>query len=202
MKLSGSQSVRQSMHGQAFVFINFEQAARFGHIGWGFHLGEDDYYFGSTDHLWNRAYPLWHLPELIRYMDVPAHENNDYWAQRGTFDEMMHTMHRGKHVRYHTYKSIQVQHPDPLGAKALADEMRDKGWNVGLNNCVQQSYHILTKYGAVSLPNPKHILLYRFPKIWFAHIEGEAIQISHSAEHSTRHPAIDAASPNQQSLNS
>ncbi|MGH9550611.1 MAG: hypothetical protein ACRD3W_14625 [Terriglobales bacterium] len=166
-------------NGFAFVFINFEQAAGFGHIGWGFHIAGDRYYFGSTDHLWRRRYPLWHPLELVRYMDVQPANNNDYWAKLGTLEQMLITMRSGRHVRYHAYKCLQVTDPDPLTAKAYADTMKDGGWNVWRNNCVHQSYNILTKYGARSLPSPFK-MTNRFPRKWFESIAADEVILTPS----------------------
>lgn len=162
--------------GAAYVFINFEQAVTLGHIGWGFRVEENRYFFGSTDHLWNRQYPLWHVPELIRYANVEPHFNNDYWSACGTEREMLETMRAGNHVRYHAYKRIPVSNPDPASAIMLAETMKDIGWHVTKNNCVHQSNAILTKYGGMILPNA-YTPLNRIPRHWFKAIEAEEITI-------------------------
>ncbi|HEY9717077.1 MAG TPA: hypothetical protein V6C69_06400 [Trichormus sp.] len=159
----------------AFIFINEEQAVGFGHIGWGFHVGGEQYCFGSTDHLWRTRYSYWHLPELIRYMDVAPKANNDFWSHTGNFREMMTDMRVGRHVRYHQFKVVPVENPDPQGAIALAHSLKDEGWNVLLNNCVHQTYQVLTRYGA-KLPDP-YVLLNRFPKNWFGAISGDTIKL-------------------------
>lgn len=158
--------------GAAYVFINFEQAMQLGHIGWGFKVEEERYFFGSTDHLWNRNYPMWHVPELIRYMDVPPGENNDYWSAFGTEHEMLKMMQSGPHVRYHSYKRIPVALPNATEACMLAETMKNAGWNLAQNNCVHQSSAILTKYGGKILPSA-YMPLDRIPRHWFAAIEAE-----------------------------
>jgi hypothetical protein len=158
--------------GAAYIFINLEQAAGFGHIGWGFPLEGDQFYFGSTDHLWQTEYPIWHALELIRYMNVDPGANNDYWAQTGTFEEMLQLMRAGPHVRYHEYKIIPVASANPLLAKANADSMKNIGWNIILNNCVHQSFQIIGAYGG-DLPSP-NTAANRFPKKWFAAIASES----------------------------
>jgi len=90
--------------GAAYVFINFEQAMALGHIGWGFLAEDNRYFFGSTDHLWNRKYPLWYAPELIRYMDVAPGANNDYWSAFGTEEEMLKMVFS----RFAKMKNIEV----------------------------------------------------------------------------------------------
>jgi hypothetical protein len=159
----------------AFIFINVEQAVGFGHIGWALHRGGEEYYFGSTDHLWNTRYPYWHLPELLRYMDVAPKANNDYWSRSGTYEQMMTDMRIGRHVRYHMYKAVPVKNPAPQAAIDFADYLKDDGWNVIFNNCVHHTYQVLTKYGA-ELPDPNQ-LSNRLPKNWFGEIPGEPINL-------------------------
>lgn len=158
--------------GSLYVFINFEQAMTFGHIGWGFYVEENSYLFGSTDHLWNRSYPMWHPSELYRYMDVEPGRNNDYWSSLGTEEEMLQTMQSGNHVRYHAYKRVLVRDPAPAAAITFGQTMKNIGWNVLRNNCVHQSHAILTKYGGMILPNP-HTPLDRLPRKWFGQIDAE-----------------------------
>jgi len=159
----------------AFIFINVEQAVGFGHIGWGFHIGGQDYRYGSTDHLWRARYPYWHLPEVIRYMEVAPRANNDFWSRTGSYEQMMTEMRIGRHVRYHQFKVVPVENPAPQDAIEFAESVKDDGWNVLLNNCVHQTYNVLTKYGA-TLPDP-YRLLNRFPKNWFAAIPGAPIKL-------------------------
>lgn len=163
--------------GLAFVFINFEQAAGFGHVGWGFQLDSDTYYYGSTDHLWNLKYPQWYLPELIRYMDVQPSVNNDYWAESGSLEDMLQCMRSGPHVRYHAYKCFTVESARAEHARQIADSMKDNGWNVLRNNCVHQSYQILSAYGGKILPCP-YKLINRLPQRWFSLVPGEAVEIA------------------------
>ena len=158
--------------GFAYIFINLEQAVGFGHIGWGFLIEPETYCFGSTDHLWRLDYPIWNLPELIRYLHVEAGKNIDFWRSTGSRDEMLHTMKSGAHVRYHLYKELEVEKADPRLALARVDETAEAGWDVLSNNCVHQSYRIITAYGA-KLSSPG-ALTNRFPKTWFNTIGGEA----------------------------
>lgn len=163
--------------GKAYVFINYDQAVGFGHIGWGFHIAGDTYYYGSTDHLWNTKYALWDPVELIKYMNVNPSGNNDYWSAQGTEEQMLQTMRLGRHVRYHSYKVVTTPKASPLLARAYADSMRENGWNVLLNNCVHQSYQILTKYGGKDILPCPYKLINRFPRKWFDSIPAEARQL-------------------------
>src|SRR4051812_13774992 len=124
------------MVGRAFVFINPEQAARCGHVGWGFALDEsqDSFYFGSTDHLWR--HPWWDLLGWMRYAHVAPSGSNDWWSGRGSFKEMMIDMHRGHHIRYHLAKEVAVADPHPDDALNYAESLASAGWSVLINNCV------------------------------------------------------------------
>lgn len=166
------------MTGSAFVFINMVQAARFGHVGWGFGLGDGTYFFGSTDHLYR--HPWWDLPAWIRYAKVEPHADNDWWAAAGTRDEMLRVMSKGDpsryHIRYHYAKEIAVPEFDAATAQEYAEGLRTGGWAVLSNNCVHQAYEVLTRYGA-TLPHPEQPLTNLIPKVWFAKICGEQFNI-------------------------
>jgi hypothetical protein len=167
------------VHGLAYVFINYEQAATLGHVGWGFSLGlsgEDLFYFGSTDHLWPHRWPhgWWNLFTLANYMHVPDKVNNDWWADDGSERHMLETMRAGHHVRYHAYKVIEVRESFPQSARTLAESLRKTGWNVLFNNCVHQSHRVLSAYGATSqLPDPSRSTRHLVPRSWFKAIAAD-----------------------------
>lgn len=164
------------MQGSAFVFINFIQAARFGHVGWGFSLDEmqDTFYFGSTDHLYR--HPWWDLGGWVRYAHVGPELNNDWWSQVGTKQQMFETMSQGRHhIRYHACKRVTVAMPAPETAMTYAESLKAAGWSVLSNNCVHQTYDVLTKYGA-ELPMPTEPMINLIPKRWFAEIPGEVYE--------------------------
>src|SRR4051812_32667574 len=121
------------MQGRAFVFLNQVQALRFGHVGWGFQLADDAYYFGSTDHLYRHRW--WDLPGWLRYAHVEPEGDNDWWEQTGDLNTMFQVMGRGHHIQYHLANVIAVRSCDPHGAIAVAREKRTGGWSVTNNNC-------------------------------------------------------------------
>ncbi len=162
--------------GEAYAFINYDQAARFGHLGWGFRISPDRYYFGSTDHLWRTEYPFWHPIELLRYMTVAPGDNNDFWAQSGSFSQMLQTMVSGHHIRYQFYKLVPVKDPRPEIACNFADSFTTKGWSVLFDNCVHHTHSILQIYGGEGLPSP-HKLPNRLPRTWFAEIPSPRVSI-------------------------
>lgn len=166
--------------GAIYVFINFEQAAHFGHIGWGFRLSDDNTcLFGSSDHLYRHR--IWDLPAWIRYMAVAPGGDIDWWCESGSMEQMLSTMRSGQHVRsgrhlfYHAYKEIKVDKPNPQRARETAEGQRMGGWEVLGNNCVHHAYQIFSDYGASEkLPNPSLDPFHRIPKTWFKLLEGNA----------------------------
>lgn len=161
------------MLGRAFVFINFKQAAHFGHIGWGFKLdGYDRYLFGSTDHLIHHE--MHDLIAWIRYASVPVGADVDYWCQEGTLSAMMEIMKAGNHIRYHHYKQFPVKDAKPMEATQAAAASGAGGWNVLKNNCVHQTFSVLQSYGA-DLPEPPPLIrgIGLIPRVWFDNIKGE-----------------------------
>jgi hypothetical protein len=169
------------MAGRAFVFINPDQAARFGHVGWGFALDEaqDLFYFGSTDHLWR--HPWWSLIGWLRYAHVAPAGSNDWWSKTGTFEEMMIDMHRGHHIRYHSAKEVSVTNPNPESAQLYAESLAMAGWSVLINNCVHQAHEVLRRYGAVDIPGPGDITNL-VPRLWFARLPGRVYDLSSFSE--------------------
>lgn len=162
------------MSGLAYVFINFQQAARCGHVGWGVSLGDgQNFHFGSTDHLYKASY--WNLLALARYSQVPPGGSIDWWAHVGTQSDMMRMMSGGHHIRYHAYKVVEIDQPDPERAISAAASLRNAGWNVLLNNCVHHVHKVLSAYGCrVEIPDPNKPLTNLIPRQWFTSIEAPA----------------------------
>ena len=161
------------MSGRAYIFINYKQAARFGHIGWGFSLDDGSVFFGSTDHLYRHKW--WDLYGWIKYMFVPPAQHTDWWAEIGSEASMLETMKAGHHIRYHAYKIITVDHPSPDRARQAAESMKLAGWTVLGNNCIDQAYRIVQDFGgAHQLPAPYGAVAHLIPRKWFAAIESES----------------------------
>lgn len=161
------------MSGFGYVFVNFEQAARFGHVAWGFSLPDGQTYcWGSTDHLWRFAW--WDLPAWIRYMSVPAGHHIDWWCETGSQSDMLKMMKSGPHIRYHAYKAVAAEQLAPDAARATALSQRLNGWDVAGNNCVHQTYKVLSSYGCNgAIPDPATDPLNLVPRVWFSRISGQ-----------------------------
>jgi hypothetical protein len=165
------------VRGSAYVFINFEQAARCGHVGWGISLGDgQNFHFGSTDHLYKHSY--WNLPALLRYAQVLPGGDIDWWAHIGTESEMLEAMRNGHHIRYHAYKVLEVDQPDPERGVVAAESLRHAGWHVTLNNCVHHVHSVISGYSSpTGLPDPSKPVTNLIPRQWFAAIERPAVTL-------------------------
>lgn len=161
------------VNGIAFVFINYEQAARCGHLGWGFMTEiPDTFYFGSTDHLLRT--PYWDLISLARYMHAAPDSPTDWWSRTGSRNEMLQDMKTGRHVQYHAYKELPLSEANAALARTTAEATGRSGWAVLANNCLHQTHRVLQSYGAgAALPNPRSPIIHRVPRKWFDRIESE-----------------------------
>lgn len=159
-----------ALEGSILAFINYKQAAQFGHVAWGFRLDEHSYYFGSTDHLWKHDW--WNLAAWWRYMDVPPHGDIDYWAASGSKEDMFKMMRSGPHIRYHAYKEICLDESSPSAAINVAEELKAGGWNLAKHNCVHQAFLVFSNYSKTHcIPSPFADPLNMIPKTWFARID-------------------------------
>lgn len=165
-----------SKQGEIFVFINYVQAARFGHVAWGVKVADNEYFYGSTDHLWKHDW--WDLPAWVRYMNVPLEGDIDWWVERGDKDSMLKMMRSGHHIRYHSYKMIDVDAADPQKAIDAAHRLRLAGWNLAKHNCVHQTFMVISEYSHEhGAANPFASALNLIPKRWFALLPGAEVSL-------------------------
>jgi hypothetical protein len=171
-QVSDRKNEYQKMQGSIYAFINYRQAARFGHVGWGFQLDDHSYYFGSSDHLWKHDW--YDLAAWLAYMHVPAQGDIDWWAAQGSKALMLETMKSGPHIRYHAFKELKPADTMPERAATCAGNLKTGGWNIANHNCVHQAFLILSSYSRQhGLPDPFKEPLYLIPVYWFAGIAGE-----------------------------
>jgi hypothetical protein len=151
---------------QSFIFINYHQALRFGHVAWGFALspgespGENQgkrYCWGSSDHLLRT--PMSDLISLAKYSYVPPGGDIDFWCEQGSFEQMLESMSQGHHIQhqeihyhinYHAYKELHQENQSGNSARALQELelIRAGGWSLLTNNCIDQTYRLLAAYGS------------------------------------------------------
>lgn len=176
----------------AFVFINYKQAVGFGHVAWGFALDRERFCFGSTDHLLRS--PMWHLPALVQYSRVAPGGDVDYWCEQGSFEQMLHMMSAGPHIRYHSYKRLSVWDAKPEQALSYALSLRERGWCIVDNNCVHQTARLLQVFGVKKsvvdagsiLPVDKSL---RVPVKWFGALDAKEV-VLREIRSSTRETAV------------
>ena len=166
------------MPGNFYLFINFNQALRLGHVGWGFQIDESGLFlFGSTDHLYH--HPWWDLPAWVDYLYVAPGEKTDFWCQTGDEGTMLETMSSTRaHIWYHACKKVKVGDASPAAARKTVDWLETAGWSLLVNNCVQHTYSIATEYGVGrDMPDPWRSAVRQIPRVWFAAVEGEYIEL-------------------------
>ena len=166
------------MIGQFWLFVNVKQAARFGHVGWGFQLEDETFMFGATDHLY-RHHEM-DLAAWIDYMSVAPGEHTDWWCGFGTREKMLEAMTDSReHIWYHKAKGVKVANCDPRAARKAAEFSQHCGWSVLSNNCVQQTWEIVRAYGADRvIPNPWDNAFNLIPRVWFKSFEGETVELN------------------------
>ncbi|MBX9570222.1 MAG: hypothetical protein K2X77_15090 [Candidatus Obscuribacterales bacterium] len=166
----------KNKEGEILVFINYLQAARFGHVAWGIRVAENEYFFGSTDHLWKHDW--WDLPAWARYMNVPPEGDIDWWVEHGSKDAMLKMMRSGHHIRYHAYKCINVQSAQPEKAVEAAHRLRSAGWHLARHNCVHQTFLVMNEYSSEhNAPDPFANVLNLIPKRWFGLLPGDTVSL-------------------------
>ncbi len=163
------------------MFINFRQAAGFGHVGWGFQLDDQSYLYGATDHLYKHHHI--DLISWMEYMYVQPGDHTDWWCGRGNEEEMIAAMSRSHHhIWYHACKIVDVKNAKPGEAETVARQLETAGWAVLNNNCVQQTYEIVKAYGADNLiPDPWANAFYLIPRVWFSAFKGEVRMLNNYA---------------------
>jgi hypothetical protein len=152
---------------QSFIFINYHQALRFGHVAWGFTLSEGVYRWGSSDHLLRR--PMSDVIALAKYSYVPPGGDIDFWSEQGSYEQMLQSMAAKHHIQYqdnrreyryhinyHDFKVLNHENANPERALQEIELIKAGGWSVVANNCIDQTYRILEAFGAGStLVDPK-----------------------------------------------
>ncbi|MBZ0187261.1 MAG: hypothetical protein K8F91_13525 [Candidatus Obscuribacterales bacterium] len=167
------------VNGRFYLFINYRQAARLGHVGWGLRFADGKTcLFGSTDHLYRHHW--WDLPGWIDYMYVPQGKNNDWWSALGSESDMYRAMSTcGPHIWYHDCKVVEVEQFYAEAAVEFAMSLKTAGWSVLNNNCVQQTYEIARIYGSgEKVPSPWRNSLLLVPRLWYPQVEGSPVLLN------------------------
>jgi len=159
---AGTAHAQTSSEGEACVFdapsgldTTGTGLTRAGHIGWGYKIpGTDQYTFGAT--------------EGIKGIDG----SKKTWHDHGSRADMFTAFHNGSHYMhpgyYTTAKCGTVTNSSADAANKAVKGVESKNWSLVSSpltggNCMDDSYKILTAYGA-SLPWP---LTHWLPNAWF-----------------------------------
>lgn len=107
-------------------------------------------------------------------MHVPPEGDIDWWMERGRKEDMLHVMRNGHHIRYHAYKTIDIDLAYPDEAVNAARKLKTQGWNVARHNCVHHTFTVLSEYTKEhGFPDPFRDILNLMPKRWFNLLPGE-----------------------------
>lgn len=139
-----------------YIFLRPYDVFLAGHVGWGFHLGNSRYFYGSTETILGQVTPY-----------IQAGQNNGWWGEEGTFEMMLRAMRVGKTKPYQKYKKVGVSGAKPAAAKQVALLTKLLGYGLIGNNCMDHSHMVLKAYGC-SLPLP----ISTFPNLWFGLTSG------------------------------
>lgn len=167
------QAQEMSFQPEIYVFINFQQAARFGHIGWAFRISPETYCWGSADHLWKHEW--FDLLSWIKYMHVPKDGDIDWWSAEGTKEQMLQEMKSGRgHIRYHAFKRLETSSAKCQNALSQQKELASGGWDLLRHNCVHHAYLIGKAYDDnLLLPDPFKSPFDLIPLNWFRQLNAK-----------------------------
>lgn len=138
------------MQGRARVYNRRVGAHGAGHVGWAF-LAEDD---------------LWEAGAVERGGTITPPGKAGYWSQ-----VMVDPNPRMISLSYDSYKEFEVEVPSIALARAHEFKVMSRFFNLVLHNCMQDTYDVLTAYGALLPPINKR---WDFkPNTWYNLLMGE-----------------------------
>jgi hypothetical protein len=142
---------------RAIIFLRRKGNLGVGHVGWAFEYPDGDWNVGSVE---NPCGSVYTPPSRI-----------GWWArrEREPFDAM-------RERDYTEYKLIHLDQGDTGAAEARAEEVGRKPYELVHANCEDDTYHVLTAYGA-RLPHPSQVTNWT-PVAWFAHVPGDACPLA------------------------
>lgn len=164
----------------AMVFLNRTVTPDFGtkvfpgHVGWAFELDNGNMLYGSKETVPGEG-GEWNVPCVY---EVKPGRKNGVFIGEAKFPTILERLTRGRYADgprfdYHQYKLIQVRNPHVNHATTVAWETKKSGYCLLGNNCMDDTYKVLSAYAChgPALPNPSLNLL---PSGWFDAIPGGA----------------------------
>ncbi|MFN2463864.1 MAG: hypothetical protein ABR573_08195 [Candidatus Dormibacteria bacterium] len=139
-----------SSDGRARVYNRRTGANGAGHVGWGF-LVEDG---------------LWEVGAVENGGTITPPGRSGYWAL-----VMEDPNPRMFTLKYDTFKEFEVASPSIALARVEESEVSRRFFNLVLHNCMQDTYNVLTAYGA-NLPLINKRWDFK-PNDWYDLLQGE-----------------------------
>ncbi len=129
-----------------------------GHVGWGYKIpGTDQYIYGATETIKDTD---------IRRLDT----TKKTWREQGDHAKMFAVFRSGSHYAHPGYytaaKCTTIKNSSVDAANKAVKDVEGKHYDLVGGNCMDDSYKILTAYGA-ELPWPS---THWFPNKWFESI--------------------------------
>ncbi|CAG8791723.1 8771_t:CDS:2 [Gigaspora margarita] len=149
-------------NGEACVFHCKSCASGFGHVAWGFRIGNDNKYtYGSDDGPDNKLHEC----------DVAK----KWWNSSGTRAEMLSRFKRENYVNYYCKNTVN---PNAEFAQKRMSELKTQKYFLNsppckkVANCLTDTYEILYAYNMLKLPSKyvdtlKYGDLLKYPNTWF-----------------------------------
>jgi hypothetical protein len=148
-----------------------------GHIGWGYKIpGTDQYIYGAT--------------ETIKNWDPrkgPIDTTPINWHEQGNRAKMFTAFYSGHYTHPDYYTAAKCATTKSGSVEAANEAVRvveDTNYSLFGGNCMDDSYSILTAYGA-ELPSPKAPQTLWLPNKWFESIDWEKTTLTPPPENSS-----------------
>lgn len=150
----------------AIAFLYPEIPINLGHVGWGFKLSDGRWCYGSTE---TKGWPI-----------IPGMDNGAF-VEVGSKEEMLRAFRdgvrkggKGQNWRYKSMKLCYAPNPSPDRGQFEAEVVKNLGYAVVGNNCMDHVVRILNGYAGIPIvpfPSISGPVAW-VPRGWFAMIAG------------------------------
>jgi len=152
--------------GRACIAIRFAGAGGKGHVGWGVELRPGTFMFGAVEG--KDGVPV-----------IPERKPNGGWYNYGSWDDMLNAFRSpmgrpsnplsAGHI-YDAVKCTLVIGTRSSDAEQLGKTMRDRGYFLARNNCLDVANQVIALFGAKT-PHPSLTI---YPRIYYSQLVGPA----------------------------
>ncbi|MHB8509267.1 MAG: hypothetical protein ACYDGR_11555 [Candidatus Dormibacteria bacterium] len=143
-----------ALAGRARVYNRRSGAYGAGHVGWAFLVVGGDWETGAVERGGLITPPL----------------AAGYWA-----DVLPDPNPRMMRLNYDSYKEFEVAMPDMVAARLAEGKVQQRWFNLVRHNCMQDTYTVLTAYGAILPPMQKRWSWK--PNDWYRAVPGELVRL-------------------------